>query len=156
MRADGAVGDVSEEGTAALLRGLQGHLYGLHEHAGLGTDLELQGLHEEGELRAWKIQKTAPGGFTSWIFVDEKSGLVVRQVETSALHPDVDPTRVGQQTTFSEHRSVEGVVFSHHSEKVQLPDRAFMQRVVVTSRLVNPPLDEEQFRRPEGSGAAVE
>jgi len=140
----------SEAGAAALNRGIVGKLYGLHELAGLGYELTLQEPEtvEGNEYRV--IEKTSPDGVSETLFLDRDSHLVVRERDTSALHPDLDPTKKHFETLQQDYQPTDGVRFARKTEKRDLATGDVVQTVLVKSLTVNPTLDLAIFRRPGG------
>lgn len=145
---DGEIADLSPEGEAALRRGVVSNLYGLHELPGLGYDLKLIGERERNGGVFWEIEKTAPDGFGEHLFLDKDTYLVMSEVETSALHPDIDSTQTPQETFYSDFRSSGGVLYPYTSEKRNLATGEIMQQTVATMHKTNPELEAGQFERP--------
>lgn len=148
---DGTVSDLSTDGASALQRGLINNLYGLHELPGLGYDLDLIGSTERNNSTFWEIKITAPGGFSEHVFLDKDTFLISSKVETSALHPDLDPEKTHQETFFTDYRETGGVLFSHKSETRNIETGGLMQTAIVTSHDVNMALGKKEFRRPAGA-----
>ena len=139
---------LSEEGESALRRGLAGNLYGLHERPGLGYELFFaQTVTRRGE-EYWGIDQVAPDGFSKRLFVDKSSFLVVREMETSALHPDLDQTKTQQETLFSDYSVSAGVLTAHRTTKIDATTQKVVQTVVVRSVRVNPDIDIVRFLPP--------
>ena len=149
MFGDGRIADLSPGGNEVLLRGIVGNLYGLHELPALGYELTLVGETERNGSVYWEIKKTAPDGFSEHLFLDKDTYLVMSDVETSALHPDVDSTETPQEAFYSDFRKEGGIVFSNRTEKRNLDTGEVMQTTQVTARTVNPDLSPSQFERPE-------
>lgn len=139
---------LSEDGESALRRGLAGNLYGVHELPGLGFELAMAGTVTRGSEEFWAIDQIAPDGFSKRRFLDKSTFLVVREVETSALHPDLDSTRTQQETLYADHEAFAGVMFSRLTKKIDSVTGEIVQTVVVNDIEVNPAIDSAVFMRP--------
>ena len=153
MGGDGTVKDLSQEGEKALMRGIIGNLYGLHERQALGYRLELVGKTERHGHAVYEIRETAPDGFSKHLFIDAETYLITGDVRTSALHPDVDSTEQRQETRYMDHTPTAGVLFGMREEKRDLDTGALMQSTRVSVRAVNPVIDPDRFDRPEQKAA---
>ncbi len=145
---DGEIAELSENGAQALQRGIVSNLYGLHELPGLGYRLEFAGSTMRNGSAFWELTKTAPDGFSETLFLDKDTFLVASEIETAALHPDIDATKVRQETFHSDYEEIDGLVFAQTSEKKDLDTGKVIQTTAVTTREINPVLDESQFERP--------
>jgi hypothetical protein len=136
-------------GAASLKRGLIGNLYGLHELAGLGYSLTFKGSATRDGKDYWVLEKTTPAGFSETLLLDTETYLVSREIDTSALHPDVDPTEKRFETLRLDYQPTAGVLFARRSEKRDLDSGELVQTAVVKSVIVNPAVDKAIFARPE-------
>ncbi len=150
---DGTVADLSLDGENALKRGLISNLYGLHEITAQGYTLALIGSTSHNGSTYWEVKKSSPDGFSEHLYLDKDTFMITSDIETSALHPDLDSSKTRQETFRSDYREVAGVLFSHKSEKYNLDTGDIMQTAIVTSREVNIDLDPAQFLRPESTPA---
>jgi len=142
--------DLSEDGEGALRRGLIGNLYGLHELSRLGYELSLAEPATQDSGNYWAIDQVAPDGYSTRLFLDKSTFLVTREIETSALHPDLDATKAQVETHFADYEAVDGVLFSRHAEKVDTATGTVVQTVVLQEIEVNPTIDATRFERPGG------
>jgi len=140
---------LSADGETALRRGLIGNLYGLHEFSDLGYELTLAGTVTQGVGEFWAIDQVAPDGFTKRSYFDKASFLIIRETETSALHPDLDSTRTRQETLFTNYKVAAGVLFFRQSQKIDASTGEIVQTVVVKSVQVNPEIDTALFKPPD-------
>lgn len=148
MVADETVADLSPDGASALQRGVVSNLYGLHELPSLGYKLDLVGSTERNNSTFWEIEITAPDGFSEHVFLDKDTFLIASKVETSALHPDLDPEKTPQETFFTDYQESGGVLFSRKSETRNLETGDVMQTAIVKSHDVNVAFGKKEFRRP--------
>jgi hypothetical protein len=148
MFADETVGSLSPEGEAALRRGEATNLYGLHELAGLGYELKFLGETARNSGAYWEIEKIGPDGFSVHLFFDRDTYLLASEMQTAALHPDVDATEIRSETFHSNYEAVAGMLFANHEEKRNLDTGEVMQTIIVTSRVINPEVDPALFARP--------
>jgi hypothetical protein len=136
---------LSPEGERALRRGLERNLYGLHELPGLGYELALAPDDAAGH---WVVVETGPAGLTRKLHIDRATGLIAAAAETKALHPDVDPTEIRQETRFSGWQEHGGVLIVTDSVTRDLATGEVISRVQVTAVEVNPAVDVAHFRAP--------
>lgn len=148
MYRDGSIADVSPEGEAALENGLTGNLYGLHELQQRDYKFDFLGSAERNGGTFWEVERTAPDGSSQHLYFDKDTFLIASEIETNALHPDVDSTEVPQETFYSDYRETGGIIFSNKSETRNLDTGEVMQTIVTTSRELNPVLDPGQFLPP--------
>lgn len=148
MFGDGTIDGLSPEGEAALWRGVANNLYGLHELAEIGYTLELIGKTERNGATFWDIEQIAPDGFSKHLFVDPDTFLVVMEIETSALHPDLDATQARQETSYTDFVAIAGVLYSNKSETLNIDTGDIMQTTLIKSRRINGQIDPAHFARP--------
>lgn len=148
MHADGIPMDLSPDGEAALRNGVTYNLYGLHELAGQGFELTLVGPAERAHEQLWEIRQVAPDSSSKRVFLDAETYLVTREIQTRALHPDIDATESPQETRFTEYAASGGVLFANRMETVDLGTGEVIQTTVVNGRSVNGPTDPGRFLRP--------
>ena len=148
MFGDGTVAGLTPEGEAALLRGLHGNLYGLHELPNLGFSLSLVGKTEFAGAQYWTVEQIAPDGFSQHVFIDPDTFLIAGDRRTTALHPDIDATQTNQELFHTDYQETAGVLFSERSETKNIDTGELMQSTTVTSRLVNEEVDSSIFSRP--------
>lgn len=146
---DGKVASLSDEGTKALVRGIVGNLYAVHERAELGYAYRLIGLVDHGDASFYQVQEVAPDGFSRQLFFDTESFLILRDIETSALHPDIDATEQRQETRHTDFAQIDGIVFSNLSENYDLDSGERIQQTTVTKRTINVNIDPSIFLRPK-------
>lgn len=140
--------DLSADGESALKRGLIGNLYGLHELAKFGYELSLAEAETGDTEQFWAIDQVAPDGHSQRLFMDKSSFLVTRTIDTSALHPDLDSTKLQTETQFSDFEASAGVSFARLTEKVDTATAQVVQTVVVKEIDINPSIDVSIFERP--------
>lgn len=148
MFADGSVADVEGEGRDALLEGITGHLYGLHEYASLGHSVETGGWETIDGVSYPVIDVVYASGKESRRYLDPETLLMTRERSEYALHPDIDPTQDRFETHYSDYREVDGVWRAFHTRKINLRTSEVAQTVQVLGIEVNPDLDPATFERP--------
>ena len=148
MFGDGTITGLTPEGEAALHRGVFSNLYGLHELRAQGFSFSLAGKEERNGAQYWMLEQIAPDGFSQNLFVDPDTYLVMSDIRTAALHPDLDSTEVNTETFYFDFQETAGVVFSERSEKRNIATGDVMQNTRVTSRVVNDAVDASIFSRP--------
>lgn len=138
----------SAAGAAALKRGIAGNLYGLHELRGLGYRLNFTGTQNRAGEDYWVIEKVAPDGLSETLYLDKDAYLVAREIETSALHPDIDSTLARFETLKLDYQDTGGVLFARKSEKRNLDTDEVVQTTLVKAVHINPEIDPAIFKRP--------
>jgi len=156
MFGDGRVADLSEDGHKALVRGIAGNLFGLHERAALGYSLELFGEITHGGKAYYELEEIAPDGFSRRLYMDPASYQITRDLETSALHPDIDATKQRKETISMDFRAGAAgePVYADRQETRDLDTGELMQTTTITGRTINGPVDASRFKRPEGTSPA--
>lgn len=146
---------LSEEGEAALRRGLVSNLFPLYAWPDHGYRLRL--LDEmPSEDGFFTIFAEEPGGFTRTLWLDEQSFLVARQAEFAALHPDIDGTRSKQVSRVLDWLEVDGIKIPVHTERVEEETGEVVQRSIVQSaELVSEGEDIPDWARAEYFKAPV-
>lgn len=142
---------VNAEGEGVLRRGLIAKLYPLARWPEHGFVLEYAGEVPDGSGRAHAIDVTGPTGFHRRLLIDPHSFRLIAARETSALHPDLDPTKSAVETRFEDYRWVDGILISHRSVKRDVDTDAQLQEVVILDAQVNPVLDPRHFEPPQAA-----
>ncbi|WP_299321937.1 hypothetical protein [Parasphingopyxis sp.] len=94
---------------AALERGIEFNLFGLHDLAARGHRASLFGREEIEGVNYYVLHITMEDGFERFAFVNPENWMVERYRETSALHPDIDDEARPEETihsSFAEHCGV--------------------------------------------------
>lgn len=153
MFGDGRVADLSVDGHKALERGIAGNLFGLHERMGLGYTLELLGEITHNGNTYYELEEIAAGGFSRRLYMDPANYQITRDLETSALHPDLDATKQRKETLSMNFRAngPGEPVYSNKQETRDMDTGALMQTATIKKRTINGPIDASRFRRPEGA-----
>jgi hypothetical protein len=149
MDGSGPPKEATEKGVAALEHGLLFNLYGLHELPRLGHRIVLED-RQAVRGRAYDVLRVRlSDGFETWRLLDIQSGQLVLQRDYRAIHPDLDPRPVWIETRYSDFRTVGGVVIPFASKQYELETGQWLQTTEVLSMELNPPLAEEELRRPQ-------
>ena len=123
---------LSQQGEAALRRGMVSNLYALYAWPRHGYRLKL--LDEQSSKDGfYTVLAEEPDGFTRTLWIDEQSFLVTRQAEFSALHPDVDSTRSRQITRVLDWLEIDGISIPVLTERVEEDSGKVIQRATVLS-----------------------
>jgi len=147
MGQDGVARPSSAAGAAALWHGTQfpGKLLGLHEMTAHGHTLELADDETLDGTPYHVVKLTYGDGFVTWLYVDAATGLIGRQRDERALHPDADPSARRMETRMEDYRPVEGVMRPRTSRQVDLRTGTALETVTVISIEVNRPLAPTLF-----------
>lgn len=150
MAGDGTVADMSKAGEEAIQHGIITNLYGLNEMAGIGLAIEYSGRETIAGETYEKIDLIFEDGLVNHYFLQERTGLIVRQRSDVALHPDVDDTVQRFETVYSDFRTIGGVVYFFHEEKRDIDSGELVQTSQIEEIIQNPEIDSTFFERPEG------
>ena len=147
MGADGKATPSAPSGAAALWHGTQlpGKLLGLHEMAAQGHHLALA-PDEVLDGQAFRvIELRFSDGFETRLYLDPDTGLVARQRDVRALHPDLDPAKKQLENRFTDYRAVDGVMRSFAGSQHDAADGRWLQTSVVTALRQNVAIDDAMF-----------
>jgi hypothetical protein len=141
--------DASAKATAALRRGVElpGKLYGLHELAGRGHQIELAGREKIDGVDYYALKVTLSDGYLMTFYVDPTTWLITRRRDVRPLHVDVDPTPTTIEHRSSDFRKVNGVMYAFHSEEIDLQTGKVLETATVKEIRINPPIDETTFEK---------
>jgi hypothetical protein len=148
MSSDGTITAMSEAGEKAVRHGIVSNLYGLFEMPGSGRELKYAGSEEVDGRDYEKIDLRFEDGLVDHYYLDGESGLVVRERDEIALHPDVDDTVKRYETVHGDFRPVGGVVYAWRSEKKEIDTGNIVQVIEVQEIVQNPEIDAMIFARP--------
>ena len=134
-------------GAAALRNGIEGPgrfwtLAALRER-GLGVELLEPGPLARPEER--QLRLTRADGSTLDYFLSRETCLPTREVSRRAYHPDVDPTEMQVETTFSDPATVDGVLRFRRGESRNLETDDWLGTTQVLSVEHNSVLAEDFF-----------
>jgi hypothetical protein len=139
----------SPKAAAALRHGVElpGKLFGLHELAQGGHQIELIGRERVDGTDYYVLRLTLSDGYTTTLYVDPQSWLITRRRDVRPLHVDVDPTPTTIEQRSSDFREVAGVRFAFASTEIDLKTGKELERAKINHIQVNPPLDESIFKK---------
>lgn len=135
--------------TAALKHGVEspGHTFGLHELKQRGHRVELAGREKVGTINCYRLRVTFADGFSTMFYLDPESWLITRRRDVRALHPDVDPKPTTIESTMSDFRRVDGLLFPFLSKDTDLARGKTLETATVRSITLNPALDPDVFEK---------
>ncbi len=140
--------DMSPDGEQAVIHGIHGHIFGLHELEGLGYELDLAGKKTLDGIEYWVVNSESSTGFLKRYYINAETFLVERTREESALHPDVDPEIKRFETLHSDYLDLSGRMFSFSTRKIDMDSGEVVQSAEVVRLVVNPKIDPTIFDRP--------
>jgi hypothetical protein len=108
-----------------------------------GHTVELIGTEAVEGREAYKLQLTFASGAVRTDYLDVETALTVRRETTETVRGQL----VEIETTYSDFREIEGLVFPHHIRS-KAKGRTESLEVVVEEADVNPPLDDARFEMP--------
>jgi hypothetical protein len=110
-----------------------------------GLTLELTGRTTLDGRETYRVKVTSKGGNVRDYYIDATSRLIVRVDSTRVVRG----TPVHVETTYTDYRQVDGLMFAHAIE-AGARGRPRRLRVVVDTVEVNPPIEEARFATPAG------
>ena len=122
----------------------QADIQGIIDWKAKGYSVELLGTETIDGREAYALKVTSSAGAVFTSYLDAETALVVRRESTRTFRGRT----IGVETTFSDFRSVGGVVFSH-SIRSQAEGQLESLEVVVEKIEINPPIDDARFEMPE-------
>ena len=140
--------DMSPEGEVAVIHGIHGNIFGLHELANLGYRLSLAGRETIDDTDYWLVDSLSSSGFLKRYFINAETFLIERTREESALHPDVDAETKRFETLRFDYREQAGRLWSFKTTMIDMDTRDTVQSTEITRLAVNPQIDTEIFERP--------
>lgn len=129
---------LSDTGRAALRRGIFSNVYALHERPAHGYTLSFDGTTKIEGVPHWQITSRSPDGFEEVFLLDTESALIVQKRERSALHPDIDATRVNRVTVLSDYRPVAGRQIAHRIQTFDATSGDILQTTTVRAVRITP------------------
>ncbi|MHA6289345.1 hypothetical protein [Maricaulis sp. CAU 1757] len=150
MFLDGSVEPTSPDGTAALRRGLERNLFGLHEFAVRGHEVSAGEPQVIDGITYPVLDITMDDGFEERLYLDPQSFLPVRERSEFALHPDINPDAELHETRQSDFREIDGVVKSFLQETVDLRSGQTVQTIRIRQIELNPHIEAGFFDPPSG------
>lgn len=110
--------DTTPLARAALERGVEFNLFGLHDLAARGHRPSLFGREEIDDVNYYVIHVAMDEGFERFYFINPDSWMIERHREISALHPDIDDEERPAETIESNFQESCGVLRPTETRKV--------------------------------------
>jgi hypothetical protein len=147
MDRDGVVTASSPDGKAALWHGTQnpGQILALAELPAFGHRVELAGVQTIDGTAYDVLRLTLSDGFVGYRYLDRRTHLIARGRDTTALHPDVDATRIPSETIWSDYRRIDGVMRPFLSTHRNVATGQWLQTVRVIGIRRLPSLPDDGF-----------
>ena len=139
---------LSEDGSKALQKSIHSNLYALHELEGLGYKVEFQGEQTLMEKSYYAVDLTSPLGKFERQFFDKQTYLKAATMDESALHVDVDPTKVLSVSTNTDYKMVGGVMRSFAGEVINVRENKVIQTFELRHIEFNVPQDKSKYHKP--------
>ena len=139
------------EGAAALKHGplIPGKIYTLREAMARGVKISLYGREKLDGVDYHVLQMSFPDGFKSYLYQHPESGLIERQRDERAMHPDADLTKKRLESRFSDFRRVDGVLRSFKEQTFDLANGELQQTILLKAVRTNPAVDPQRFTMPK-------
>lgn len=147
---DEGVTEGSAKGTAALRHGIEFplKLFGLHEMRRRGHRLELTGRESIDGIDYYALLLTLDDGFESRYYVHPETWLIERERQLRALHVDVDPAPEWIETSYSDFRPVDGVLYAHRQVERRIASGEVLSTGTIKAIRLNSPLAADRFSPP--------
>lgn len=120
--------DTSPLARAALERGIDFNLFGLHDLAARGHRASLFGREEIGGVNYYVIHVAMDEGFERFYYINPRTWMIERHRETSALHPDIDSEARPAETIESNFQEFCGVLRPTETRKIDRETGEEIQR----------------------------
>jgi len=135
----------SEEGTIALSHTPQfpGHIFRLKDMPAQGHSLTYVESFERAGQNLELLQLVLSDGFTTYLYLDPASGLIVGSRSTRALHVDVDASERQIEVTKSDFEETEGVLWPRHIQEADVNTGDVLVDVVINDVVINPEITED-------------
>lgn len=124
----GAIEPLTEDGHAALARGIEFNIFGLHNLAERGHSAALHGREIVDDVNYYVIELTMADGFQRYFYINPDNWRIERTREVSALHPDLDSEERPAETIFGGFERHCGVLINTETRKVDLETDEEIQR----------------------------
>jgi hypothetical protein len=141
--------DESDQATAALRHGIElpGHLFGLHEMQQRGHRVDLVGRERIDGTNYYAVRLTLIDGYTTTLYIDPTSWLIVRRRDVRPLHVDVNPTPTTIEQRMSDFRRISGVPFAFANSEIDLKTERVLETTTLRAITVNPTIDGAIFEK---------
>ena len=140
--------DMSPEGEKAVIHGIHGNIFGLHELEGLGYHLALAGKEAGNDTDYWMVDSESSTVFLKRYYINAETFLIERTREESALHPDVDSETKHFETLHFDSLELSGRMFSISTKKIDMESGEVVQSTEVERLVVSPKIDPTIFDQP--------
>ena len=140
---------IGTDGYNALYRGLNQNLYGFHDAERRGQRITLLGRQQVENVNYYVIKSIDADGFEQNYFINPDSWLIERRRETSALHPDLDPTKTASEKIYSDYREVCGLKKAMATRTIDLRSGKETQRTRALRYRCNVPDEALRLSRQE-------
>jgi len=144
------VREASARGAAALRHGIEFplKLFGLHEMQRRGHRLELYGRETVAGVAYYVVKLTLDDGFECRYYLNPESWMIERERASRALHVDVDPRQQWVETTYSDFRRTDGILFPHQYVERVVESGELLSTGTTRAIRINPEISESRFLRP--------
>lgn len=120
--------DTTPLARAALERGIDFNLFGLHDLGARGHRASLFGREQIDGVNYYVIHVAMEEGFERFYYINPETWMVERHRETSALHPDLDDEERPAETIVSNFQEFCGVLRPTQTRKIDRETGAEIQR----------------------------
>ncbi len=128
---------VSPSGLQALQRGIDQNLFGLYDLESRGHRAANLGREEHEGVRYHRLRVTLADGFERDYLLHPRTWMIDYVRETSALHPDIDPTARPVESFNLEFFEVCGLARAQTTHTIDMASRERIQRTTITGAECN-------------------
>ncbi len=119
---------------------------GLVDYRAKGSTIEVLGKEAIGGRDSWRLRVTMRDGFSEEVFIDAETSLQIASRKAAPIH--AFGKNVTSETRFSDFRRVDDVLFSFHSEEVDIATGRALNSMQWGEIVANRPLDPSAFSPP--------
>ena len=144
----GGFEDQDKTAAAALSHGIDfpGRFFSMDQVRERGATITLVGEASEGDQEQWQLRLVLPDGFSRDYFVDQETGLTVRERDYRAFHPAIDATRETVETRFEGELWQDGLLRFTRSENRNADTGEWLGTTLVRSVEHNVVIEGDYFQ----------
>lgn len=129
------------------LQGIETNIYGLHQYAARGHRVHLAARERIAGVDWIVLEVSFKESYSSRLYIDPCTWMIVRRRDFRAPHPDIDATREAIEVQYGDFRLVNGVATPFVEHQVRLRDGAITQLTGVQSLEYNASFSPETLTR---------
>ncbi|NKB33269.1 MAG: hypothetical protein GKR91_09235 [Pseudomonadales bacterium] len=144
-----AIESLTDQGFLALKQGIDFNLNYLFDLANRGHQLEGMDRFAHKGVYYYRLKLLLNDGLEGHYYVNPESWMIDYSRESSALHPDIDPTTKPVESFFSEFIEFCGLIRNRETYTIDLISGEQIQQSTITDFYCNLDFDDLEIRRPD-------